>query len=66
MIEYLSKGEIAERLGVTLGTIKGYDKRGYLPEADARIGRNYGWLESTIDEWVKTRPGAGTRTDLQD
>lgn len=64
MIIYLSRGEIAELLGVSLTTVKGYDKRGYLPEPDARVGRNCGWLEATITDWHANRPGAGARTDL--
>ncbi|WP_072691144.1 helix-turn-helix transcriptional regulator [Rhodococcus marinonascens] len=66
MIKYLSRGEIAEHLGLTLSAIKGYDARGYLPEADAKIGRNFGWRVETIDEWNANRPGRGARTDLDD
>lgn len=65
MIRYLSRGEIAERLGLSLDTIKSYDRRGYLPEADAQVGRNFGWLPETIDDWNESRPGRGTRTDLE-
>ncbi|MGC0364831.1 putative site-specific integrase-resolvase [Rhodococcus sp. 27YEA15] len=61
---YLSRGEIAERLGVALGTIKSYDKLGYLPEPDVKVGRNFGWAPETIDEWNANRPGRGARTDL--
>ncbi|ORM14094.1 hypothetical protein [Prescottella equi] len=64
MIEYLSRGEIAERYGYSLDTIKSYDRRGYLPEPDAKVGRNYGWLPATIDAWHENRPGRGSRTDL--
>ncbi|AXQ65150.1 ssDNA-binding protein [Gordonia phage Schmidt] len=63
MIEYMSRGEIAEHLGISLDAIKSYDRRGYLPEPDARIGRNYGWKRSTIDAWAAARPGRGARTD---
>ncbi|MEU2002086.1 helix-turn-helix transcriptional regulator [Rhodococcus sp. NPDC019627] len=66
MRHYLSRGEVAEYLGISLNTIKGYDRRGYLPPPDARIGRSFGWLRETIDEWLLTRPGAGARTDLHD
>ncbi|MGN7133880.1 transcriptional regulator [Rhodococcoides corynebacterioides] len=55
MITYLSRGEIAERLGVTLDTIKGYDKKRMLPEPDAMVGRNQGWLPLTIDTWQAER-----------
>lgn len=64
MIRYLSRGEIAERLGITLSTVKSYDQKGYLPAADAQVGRNFGWLPETIDAWMESRPGRGTRTDL--
>ncbi|WP_322544473.1 XRE family transcriptional regulator [Rhodococcoides fascians] len=63
-IRYLSRGEIAELLGISLDTLKGYDKRQLLPEPDALVGRNQGWLETTIVEWNKNRPGRGARTDL--
>ena len=37
---------------------------GYLPAPDARVGRTYGWLPETIDDWNRNRPGRGARTDL--
>jgi predicted DNA-binding transcriptional regulator AlpA len=63
-ILYLSRGEIAERLGISLDTVKGYQRKGLLPEPDAMVGRNQGWLEATVDDWNKNRPGPGARTDL--
>ncbi|OZE38126.1 hypothetical protein CH256_08110 [Rhodococcus sp. 05-2254-6] len=63
-IHYLSRGEIADKLGVSLDAVKQYQRKSYLPEPDATVGRNQGWLESTIDEWHASRPGAGARTDL--
>lgn len=63
MIHYLSKAEVAEHLGVSLNTIKAYDAQGRMPEADARVGRNHGWLVETIDAWNAARPGSGVRTD---
>lgn len=66
MRRYLTKGEVADRLGLSLNTIKGYVRRGYLPEPDAQMGRNFGWLPETIDAWLLERPGPGARTDLDD
>ena len=57
-------GDVARRLGLSEDTIKSYDRRGYMPPADAKIGRVYGWLPESIDEWQRNRPGRGARTDL--
>ncbi len=65
-LRYLSRGEIADRLGLSVGTITAYDRRGYMPEPDATIGRVYGWLPETIDAWQADRPGRGARTDLRE
>ncbi|GED96443.1 helix-turn-helix transcriptional regulator [Gordonia crocea] len=64
MIRYLTRNEVADRVGLAPGTINAYDRRGYLPEPDAKIGRVNGWLPETIDEWNRNRPGRGARTDL--
>ena len=54
MIRYLSRPEVAERIGVKPDTLNRYK----LPEADAQIGaRQLGWLPSTIDAWNAARPG---------
>lgn len=55
MLKFLSRKEVAERLGVKTDSINGYD----LPEADAEIGTHRGWLPDTIDAWRLTRPGRG-------
>ena len=52
--------------GVCSDTVQSYDERGYLPEADAQIGRDFGWPPETIDEWNESRPGRGARTDVED
>lgn len=65
MQEFLSKGEIADKYGLSLNTVKSYDREGRMPKPDARIGRNYGWLPETIEKWMNERPGAGARTDLK-
>lgn len=63
-IRYLSRGEIADKLGVSLDAIKKAQARPDFPKPDALVGRNQGWLETTIEHWHANRPGRGARTDL--
>ncbi|QDH85069.1 ssDNA binding protein [Gordonia phage Dardanus] len=63
MIEYMSRGDVAEYLNLSVDTIKSYDRNGYMPEPDCKVGRVFGWKRSTIDAWAENRPGRGTRTD---
>ncbi|MFE6511631.1 helix-turn-helix transcriptional regulator [Nocardioides sp. NPDC057764] len=64
MIRYLSLSEVADLLGLQTNTLKRYSHEGRLPPPDATIGTRRGWLEETIQEWHRHRPGAGARTDL--
>ncbi|MGR6579248.1 helix-turn-helix domain-containing protein [Rhodococcus qingshengii] len=70
-IVYLSREQVAERIGVHSGALSRYK----LPPPDAVIGHLNedgsvprgsfrGWLPKSIDEWNANRPGRGTRTDL--
>lgn len=54
-MKFLSRKEVAQRLGVKTDSINGYD----LPEPDAVIGTHRGWLPETIDRWRAMRPGRG-------
>lgn len=58
---YLSRAEVAGRIGVTPGALSRYK----LPEPDVMIGAVRGWSEKTIDAWQDRRPGRGARTDLR-
>ena len=60
-IKYLSRKEVAERIGVQARTLSRYK----LPPADAVSGDWRGWLPETIDRWQAARPGRGARTDLR-
>ena len=52
-VRYLSRPEVAERIGVKPDTLNRYR----LPEPDAQIGaRLVGWLPETIDAWNAARP----------
>jgi predicted DNA-binding transcriptional regulator AlpA len=52
MKRYLSRPEVAERIGVKPDTLNRYK----LPKPDAQIGSLPGWLPATIDEWNAARP----------
>jgi predicted DNA-binding transcriptional regulator AlpA len=47
-IRCMSRQEIADYLGVSLATVKGYVD---FPPPDVQIGRNKGWTRETVDEW---------------
>lgn len=55
MQTFLSRTEVAERIGVLNGTLSRYK----LPEPDAMIGTTRGWTPETIDAWNSSRPGKG-------
>jgi hypothetical protein len=69
---YLSRSQVAERIGARDSTLSGYK----LPQPDVTIGpvnadgtlkrgSFAGWLPETIDRWHANRPGRGARTDLR-
>ena len=66
MHRYLSLSEVADLIGVSVGTAKGYLHQGRLPEPDAMTGRTRGWSKQTIVEWHAARPGQGARSDLRE
>jgi len=66
--EYLGTAAVAERVGLAVATIRSYILKGLMPEADVIIatpsGPLRGWAPETIDQWQRSRPGRGARTDL--
>lgn len=64
MIEYLNRQAVADRLGLSINTVKWYDREGLMPRPDAVVGASPGWLPRTIDKWRESQPGKGARTDL--
>jgi predicted DNA-binding transcriptional regulator AlpA len=55
---YLSRPEVAARIGVATDTLNRYK----LPAPDAQIGvRQVGWLPETIDAWHAARPRPRSR-----
>ncbi|KAA0016760.1 hypothetical protein [Antrihabitans cavernicola] len=59
VIHYLSKQEVGKLIGLSVNTIKAYDRDGLMPAYDARVGRNNGWLPKTIlDWWAQEHPAS--------
>lgn len=56
---YLDMPAVAARLDVTESTIRKYRSQGRLPEPDIMLGQSPGWRATTIDAWIKARPGRG-------
>ena len=55
MIHYISLGQFAAQIGVKPSTLSGYK----VPQPDVMVGSTRGWKQSTVDEWIATRPGKG-------
>ena len=66
--EYLGTAAVAQRVGLTVPTIRSYILKDLMPDADVIIttpsGPLRGWAPETIDAWQASRPGQGARTDL--
>ena len=66
--EHLGTAAVADRLGLTVPTIRSYILKDLMPAADVIIvtpsGPLRGWAPETIDAWQASRPGQGARTDL--
>jgi predicted DNA-binding transcriptional regulator AlpA len=59
---YLSMAEVAEIVGVTPGTVRSLNSKGYMPPPDVIVGKSRassapGWLPETIEVWKANRPG---------
>lgn len=66
--EYLGTAAVAQRVGLTVPTIRSYILKDLMPAPDVIIttpsGPLRGWSPETIDQWQRSRPGRGARTDL--
>ncbi|WP_083503464.1 helix-turn-helix transcriptional regulator [Frankia casuarinae] len=62
-LEWWTTSDVAEYLGVRVGTVSSYRIRGQMPEPDRTIGRTHVWRPQRILEWHagRTRVGVGGR-----
>lgn len=64
--ERLSVAAAAKMAGLKTDTFRAYVTRGHAPQPDGIdevFGRRY-WYRATVQTWMDTRPGRGSRTDL--
>src|SRR3954452_19708741 len=66
--EWWTTTEVADYLGVRVGTVSSYRQRGQMPAPDRTLGRTHLWRPSTIVQWRQRRPrtGAGGADALPD
>lgn len=55
MKKYLSRLEVAKRIGVSTVTLDQYAQRGSFPEPDVMIGSTRGWSEATVRRVIEDR-----------
>ena len=51
--------DVAAYLGLQVGTVSSYRKRGQMPEPDMTLGRTHVWKPVRIIEWHRGRPRPG-------
>lgn len=57
--EWWTTSDVAAYLGLRVGTVSSYRKRGQMPEPDMTVGRTHVWKPARIVEWHKGRPRPG-------
>lgn len=62
--DWLTTAEAATLAGVKPDTLRHYARTGHAPTPRA-FGRSLQWSRREVLEWLATRPGRGTRTDLR-
>jgi periplasmic divalent cation tolerance protein len=53
--EWWTTSDVAEYLGVQIGTVSSYRNRGQMPEPDKTLGRTHLWNPETIVAWNEKR-----------
>jgi 8-oxo-dGTP pyrophosphatase MutT (NUDIX family) len=57
--EWWTTSEVAEYLGLQVGTVSSYRQRGQMPPPDQTHGRTHLWRPRNIIGWQRTRPRIG-------
>lgn len=68
MKELIGNEAAADYVGVSVNTWRPYVTRGQAPQPDRREIRGGHavpvWRKKTLDDWIRSRPGPGARTDM--
>ncbi|WP_224798112.1 helix-turn-helix transcriptional regulator [Idiomarina abyssalis] len=65
MDKIVKQPELIKALGVSRGTLFNMRRDGTIPAPRKISSRCVGWLQSEIDEWLKSRPSAERFSGLQ-
>ncbi len=57
--EWWTTSDVAAYLGLRVGTVSSYRRRGQMPAPDNTIGRTHIWKPARIIAWHKSRPRPG-------
>jgi 8-oxo-dGTP pyrophosphatase MutT (NUDIX family) len=57
--EWWTTSDVAEYLGLRIGTVSSYRQRGQMPPPDRTFGRTHLWHPRTITDWQGRRPRVG-------
>lgn len=57
--EWWTSSDVADYLGVKIGTVSSYRHRGQMPTPDKTIGRTHVWRPRRIIDWHEARPRRG-------
>ena len=55
--EWWTTSDVAAYLGLRVGTVSSYRKRGQMPEPDMTVGRTHVWKPARIIEWHEAGRG---------
>jgi hypothetical protein len=63
--DQLTARQVAAMAGIEPGTLRKYVTLGLAPAPDGQLGTQNWWHRSTVEHWLRNRPGRGARTDLK-
>ena len=63
-MRFLRTKDVCEMLGVHRMTLWKWRREGTFPKGQLIGPRTVGWLESEVEEWMKSRPPAGGRVTV--